>query len=245
MKWKCICSYKGTFFKGWQSQPSKLGVQDHIEHALSSIFNTRIRIIGCSRTDAGVHAKGQCFHFEANWSHTDEKLLRAMHSKLDREIKIESIKKAPHSFHARFSAKLKQYTYTIYLGRPCPLEKDFVWECRNNNLDYEEMIKASQILIGEHNFTAFSAVNSKDKDPNPFKKIQSIKIRKKDKKILITIKGSGFLYKMVRSISGTLYAIGRKKLSTNDLKNILKAKKRSNIISTAPAEGLCLDKIFY
>ena len=102
MRWKCICSYKGTDFGGWQFQPTGNGVQNHLESALSSIFDQPIRIHGCSRTDAGVHAHGQCFHFDGDWSHSTDKLKRALHSLLDKAIRIEKITSVSENFHAVF-----------------------------------------------------------------------------------------------------------------------------------------------
>ena len=245
MRWKCICAYKGTQFEGWQNQPSGGGVQNHIESALTSIFDTSTRIHGCSRTDAGVHAKGQCFHFEANWPHPDKKLVRAMHSILDKDIRIESLQKVSDDFHARFSAVKKAYKYSIYLGRAHPFDKEFVWACRDNPLDLGRMITASKHLVGTHDFTAFGALHTKDNDPNPIKSVESIELKKRGSTITLSITGSGFLYKMVRSIAGTLYAVGRNRLSPEDTLRILESKTRTNEIVTAPASGLSLEKIFY
>ena len=245
MRWKCICSYKGTQFGGWQFQPSGTGVQNHLESALSSIFDQPIRIHGCSRTDAGVHAFGQCFHFDGDWPHSKDKLKRALHSLLDTDIRIETITPVSENFHARFSAIKKSYVYTIYLDRAPPTEEAFVWACRDTPIDFESMLTASQYFIGQHDFTAFSAVHAKDQDPNPIKEIHSLELKQKGPKISIAITGSGFLYKMVRSIVGTLYAVGRNRLSPDDVLNILHSKKRTNKIVTAPASGLSLKKIFY
>ena len=245
MRLKCICSYKGTQFEGWQNQPSGLGVQNHIESALTSIFDTPIRIHGCSRTDSGVHAKGQCFHFDADWTHTQGKLLRAIHSILDKDIRIERIQKVSGRFHARFSAVKKTYKYSICLGRAHPFEQAFVWACRDSLLDFDSMITASKHLVGTHDFTSFGASHMRDNDPNPVKTIEAIELKKKGSKITILITGSGFLYKMVRSISGTLYAVGRNRLSPEATLKLLKSKSRTNEIVTAPASGLSLEKIFY
>ncbi len=245
MRWKCICSYRGTSFAGWQYQASASTVQNHIENSLSRIFDTKIRIHGCSRTDAGVHAIGQCFHFDAKWGHSKEKLIRAIHSILDKNIRIEKIIKVSERFHARFSATKKRYCYTLYLGRAHPHEEPYLWACRETNINLETMIKASQYLVGTHNFRAYSAVHAKDEDPNPIKTIESIDIKKIGKKIRITILGSGFLYKMVRSIVGTLFAVGRGRLDAEAIQIILNSKKRTNKVITAPSSGLCLEKIYY
>ena len=245
MRWKCICSYKGTDFGGWQFQPTGNGVQNHLESALSSIFDQPIRIHGCSRTDAGVHADGQCFHFDGDWPHSTDKLKRALHSLVDKAIRIEKITLVSENFHARFSAIKKSYVYTIYLDRAPPTEEAFVWSCRDTPIDFQSMQMASQHFVGKQDFTAFSAVHAKDKDPDPVKEIHSLELRQHGSKISVTITGSGFLYKMVRSIVGTLYAVGRNRLTSEDVLHILHSKKRTNKIVTAPASGLSLKKIFY
>lgn len=245
MRWKCICSYRGTNFSGWQSQPSGSGVQNHIEAALSSIFDQGIRIHGCSRTDAGVHAEGQCFHFDGDWSHSTDKLIRALHSILDTSIRIERIRSVSDSFHARYSARKKRYCYTLYTGRAHPFDASTVWACRDNPLNFPAMLEASQHFIGTHDFTAFAALPAKDTDPNPVKEIESIVFKQQGARIRIYVTGSGFLYKMVRSIVGTLYAVGRQRLDPNTVHHILHSKKRTNQIVTAPASGLSLQKIYY
>ena len=245
MRWKCICSYRGSNFSGWQSQPSGSGVQNHIEAALSSIFDRGIRIHGCSRTDAGVHAEGQCFHFDGDWSYDSAKLIRALHSILDTSIRIESIRSVSDSFHARYSARKKRYCYTIYTGRAHPFDADTVWACRDNPLDFSSMQEASQHFIGRHDFTAFSATPAKYTDPNPVKKIESIIFKQRGARVRIYVTGSGFLYKMVRSIVGTLYTVGRQRLDASTVLHILHSKKRTNQIVTAPASGLSLQKIYY
>lgn len=245
MRWKCICSYKGSKFEGWQYQPKGNGIQNHIEEALSSILDTSIRIHGCSRTDAGVHASAQCFHFDADWPHTSAKLIRAIHSILDKDIRIESILSVSENFHARYKALRKRYVYTIHLGRAHPFTKELVWARRDTSLDIQAMREACQHFIGTHDFTAFSAVHAKDRDPNPIKSIHELSLKQSGPVIRISITGSGFLYKMVRSISGALYAVGRGYLNEKDILKILKSKKRTNQIVTAPASGLSLEKIYY
>lgn len=245
MRWKCICSYRGTDFSGWQFQPSGTGVQNHIEEALSNIFDQPIRIHGCSRTDAGVHAEGQCFHFDGDWPHSTDKLIRALHSILDKTIRIESIRSTSKNFHARYSARKKRYCYTLYTGRAHPFDEPYVWACRDNPLDFPAMQEASQHFIGLHDFSAFAALPANDTDPNPVKEIESIVFKQQGAHLRIYVTGSGFLYKMVRSIVGTLYAVGRQRLDPQTVRNILHSKKRTNQIVTAPASGLSLQKIYY
>ena len=245
MRWKCICAYDGTDFDGWQRQPGGEAVQNHIEAALTQIFATTIQLQGSGRTDAGVHAKGQCFHFDADWPHAPEKLIRALHSILAKSIRIESIHKVNDDFHARFSVSGKRYIYRYYLGRAAPTDERYVWACRDFPVDLVAMQTAAQILIGTHDFSAYSATHGKDTDPNPVKTVHRLDLKQRGKHLTLTTEGSGFLYKMVRTFAGALYAVGRGRLSPEDIQQILDSKQRTHRIVTAPAQGLCLEKVFY
>lgn len=245
MRWKCICAYDGTDFDGWQRQPHGGGVQNHLESALSRIFDRELRIQGSGRTDAGVHARGQCFHFDGDWAHDPGKLIRALHSILPTTLRIESVQQVPDDFHARFSVTGKRYSYHYYLGRAHPLEARTVWACRSTPLDWEAMLDGAARLTGTHDFTAYSATHGKDSDPNPVKTVHCLKLSRKGKHLRLTAEGSGFLYRMVRSLAGALYWTGRGRLSPDDLSEILESRQRTHRVVTAPAQGLCLDKVFY
>lgn len=245
MRWKCITAYDGTDFDGWQRQPSGQSVQNHIERALSRIFDQSVQIQGSGRTDAGVHARGQCFHFDGAWPHSPEKLGRALHSILDTGIRIESLRSVSDDFHARFSVSGKRYTYRYYLGRANPLEARYLWACRATPIQYEAMREAARRLLGTHDFSAYSATHGKDGDPNPIKTITRLDLKRRGKHITLTTEGSGYLYRMVRSIAGALYWVGRGRLTPDDISRILESRERTHRIVTAPPQGLCLDRVFY
>ena len=245
MRWKCICAYDGTDFDGWQRQPGVKAVQNHLEAALSRIFDQEVLTHGSGRTDAGVHARGQCFHFDAEWAHDPEKLIRALHSILPASIRISSLRQVSENFHARFSVKGKRYIYRIYLGRADPMDQRYVWACRDLPLDLDGMRAAAEVLTGRHDFSAYSASHGKGNDPNPVKTIHRFKLKQVGKHLRIEVEGSGFLYRMVRSLAGALYAVGRGRLSVEEIAEILESKARSHRIVTAPAKGLSLDKVFY
>ena len=245
MRWKCTCSYDGTNFEGWQRQSRGTAVQNSIEEALTQIFDRPIQIQGSGRTDAGVHAHGQCFHFDADWAHPPDKLIRALHSILPSVIRINSMRQVSDKFHARFSAKGKRYLYRYYLGRANPTEDRYVWACRDLTINLEAMKAAAEVLIGEHDFTAYSATHAKDKDPNPIKEVTRLALKQKGKHLRLEAEGSGFLYRMVRSFAGALYAVGRGRLTAVEIAQILESKQRTHRIVTAPAKGLFLDKVFY
>ena len=245
MRWKCICAYDGTDFDGWQRQTGGNAVQNHLEAALSRIMNTRILTHGSGRTDAGVHARGQCFHLDAAWPHDSRKLIRALHSMLPTSLRIHSAHKVSDSFHARHSAQAKRYSYHYYLGRADPLQQRYLWACRSLPLDLAAMQAAAAILTGTHDFTAFGATHGKDNDPNPVKTIHRLDLKQRGRHITLTTEGSGYLYRMVRSFAGGLYSVGRGRLAPGEIQEILDSKVRTHRIVTAPAKGLCLDKVFY
>jgi tRNA pseudouridine38-40 synthase len=245
MRWKCTCAYDGTDFDGWQRQPGGGAVQNHIESALTQVFDFPLQLHGSGRTDAGVHARGQCFHFDAEWLHKPEKLVRALHSILPTSIRIKSVKSVSDDFHARFSVSGKRYLYNYYLGRADPVDDRYVWACRDLPLDLKEMQVAADRLLGTHDFSAYSATHGKENDPNPVKTVSRLQLKQRGKFIRLDAEGSGFLYRMVRSIAGALYAVGRGRLTPDDIAEILESKKRTHRIVTAPAKGLFLDKVFY
>jgi tRNA pseudouridine38-40 synthase len=245
MRWKCTCAYDGTNFDGWQRQPSGGAVQNHIEAALTQIFDRPLQLHGSGRTDAGVHARGQCFHFDAEWLHEPEKLIRALHSILPTSIRIKSVKSVSDDFHARFSVSGKRYLYNYYLGRADPVDDRYLWACRDLPLELEVMQAAADRLLGTHDFSAYSATHGKENDPNPVKTVTRLQLRQRGKFIRLDVEGSGFLYRMVRSIAGALYAVGRGRLTPDDIAEILESKKRTHRIVTAPAKGLFLDRVFY
>jgi tRNA pseudouridine38-40 synthase len=245
MRWKCTCAYDGTDFEGWQRQPNGNAVQNIIELELSRIFAQDVKTHGSGRTDAGVHARGQCFHFDANWKHAPEKLIRALHATLPTTIRIRSLKQVTEDFHARFSVTGKRYIYKFYLGRADPMADRYVWACRDIPLDLEAMNIAAACLVGTHDFTALSASHGKDNDPNPVKTVHRLEIKQRGKDLTLTTEGSGYLYRMVRGFAGALYAVGRGRLTPGEITKILESKQRTHHIVTAPAKGLSLDRVFY
>ncbi|MFP4673867.1 MAG: tRNA pseudouridine(38-40) synthase TruA [Opitutales bacterium] len=245
MRWKCICAYDGTDFEGWQRQPHGKSVQNTIEAALSRILNDETLIYGSGRTDGGVHARGQCFHFDACWPHSPDKLVRALHADLPLSIQIRSARQVSADFHARHSALGKRYIYRYYLGRANPLQVRYLWPCRSVPLDFPAMREAASRLTGTHDFSAFGTGLGQGGDPNPVKTVHRLELRKHGNYITLTTEGSGYLYRMVRGFAGALYSVGRGRLDPDAISAILEARQRTHQIVTAPARGLCLDRVFY
>ncbi len=245
-RFKCVCAYDGTSFKGWQSQVGGNTVQDFIERRLEKILGIKTRIHASGRTDAGVHAYAQVFHFDADWKHSSNDMLKALRVGFPNSIQISSVKKAPEKFHARYSARKKIYEYNIFEGFAPPHIVRFRYSLGRRKPDIKKMRQAAKLLLGEHDFTAFSANKglSNDKE-NPVKTLYSLSVAKSGNEILIRANASGFMYKMMRLICGALLDVGLGKLPPEKLKEILDAKKRVNLFPAAPATGLFLKKVFY
>lgn len=245
MRWKCVISYDGTDFNGWQSQPCGNTIQDFVERRLEVLFRQKVRIHGSGRTDAGVHARGQVFHFDCAWSHGPDKLLRAFHSGLPRGIQITDARPVAEDFHARYSARGKRYIYRLYRGAAPAMDGRFMWSFGNRPLDLDAMQSAASILTGRHDFTGFSAVTGNASEPDPIRTVWKLDIAVRGRRITVRAEGEGFLYKMVRSLVGALTDVGTGRLTPDDIRMILRERKRTALIQTAPALGLCLDHVFY
>lgn len=242
-RWKCICAYDGASFAGWQSQVGGNSVQDTIERRLKEIFGTLIRIHGSGRTDAGVHARGQVFHFDAPWRHGSEKLLAAIRGKLPLSIQIRSVEPVSEEFHARFSAKRKRYVYHIHLGDPDPFTRPYCWPVFGE-LDVEAMQTAAAVLRGSHDFRAFTAVNGPEREDTR-RDLKRLDVVRRGPNVRIIAEADGFMYKMVRSLAGVLVAAGVGKLTGPDVARILAGRQRTPEVQTAPAQGLFLEKVYY
>jgi tRNA pseudouridine38-40 synthase len=243
-RWKCVCAYDGRDFGGWQSQPDGRAVQDAIEHRLRTMFSREMRIHGSGRTDAGVHALGQVFHFDADWRHGAEKLLAAVQSGLPRTIQIRSVRPVSRDFHARISARGKIYFYQLHQGGPAdPFLHPFCWSV-HQRLDVESMRAGAQRLAGRHDFRAFSASNRVEKE-DTVRDLRRLEITGRGARLRITAEGDGFLYKMVRSVVGALLAVGEGKLTPAQVEAILRSGRRTHAVQTAPAQGLFLARVLY
>jgi len=245
-RWKCVCAYDGTDFSGWQSQANGNGVQDYIEKRLAQIFKKPVRIHGSGRTDAGVHAKAQVFHFDAGWPHDTDQLLRAFRCGLPAGIQVRKVSLAPTGFHARYGAIGKQYRYRIHLGRADPFELRWYWSMNDRALDLAAMRKAASYLLGKHDFSAFAAKNGDQvTEEDVVKDLRRLDLVVKGKHLDVVTQASGYLYKMVRTMVGALVETGLGKLTPEQVHDILLSKKRTYLVPTAPAQGLRMERVFY
>ena len=177
-------AYLGTGYHGFQVQQNALTVTQVVQDAIAAVVGSREEIKGCSRTDAGVHAKAQVFHFDAPWAHGVCELSKALLHGLPSGIQISKVQLAPADFHARYSARGKRYAYNIYEGYAPPYEARYFYSLGRRKLDIEKMQRAANVLLGTHDFTAFSANRGHDRD-NPVKTIYKLNVSKRGKKIKI------------------------------------------------------------
>jgi tRNA pseudouridine38-40 synthase len=242
-RWKCVCAYDGTNFNGWQSQPGGRGIQDVIEARLAQILKTPVRIHGSGRTDAGVHARAQVFHFDAVWPHDPAKLATACRIGLPPAIQIRTIKAVAPEFHARFDATGKRYDYFLHLGDADPFTRPYCWVLFKP-LDLAAMRAAAAALQGRHDFRAFSALNGSARD-DTVRTLRRLEVVARGRRIRIIAEADGFLYKMVRTLVGALVAVGEGKLTLAGLCAFLPAEARTATLQTAPPQGLFLTRVDY
>ena len=242
-RWRCVCAYDGGPFAGWQSQAGGQAVQDVLEERLARIFHVPVRIHGSGRTDAGVHARAQVFHFDAAWNHGPEKLLAALRHRMPAAIQIKSVRAVRADFHARFDAKGKRYTYHIHLGDAEPFERPYCWPFFRP-LDLPAMERVAAVLRGRHDFRAFTALNGPERD-DTVRDLRRLDLVKRGSRLRVIAEADGFLYKMVRSLVGTLVSAGEGKLTPLQVEEMLRARTRTAAILTAPPQGLFLDRVFY
>lgn len=243
-RWCAHCAYDGTPFHGWQSQIGGHTVQDFIEARLAEILHRPIRIHGSGRTDAGVHARDQVFHFDADWPHGPLALLRALRSGLPAEIQIFSLSPTEDSFHARYSTLWKRYTYSFYEGFPSPFQWRYVHSLGERRLSLGLLGPFRSTLIGLHDFSTFGA-SRPDRQENPVKQLRRLEFIREDPRVEMIIESSGYLYKMARRIAGAAMEIALGQLSAEEVLNAFFRQEKMEKIPTAPAKGLFLEYVAY
>ena len=242
MRVKIVAEYDGSNYSGWQRQLNSNSVQQTIEECLYLLTRKTIVVHGAGRTDAGVHAIGQVFHFDDD-TIPAEKYAGALNSKLPYDIRAISSEAVDDEFHSRFDAKGKRYQYKILnQKRPIVIQRNYAWRVYKH-LDVEKMTIASKELLGEHDFTSFMAARSFVN--SPVREIYSLNIAKEDSEIIIDVYGNGFLRSMVRIIAGTLVEMGTGQIDYRKMKDIIDAKNRLSAGITAPAGGLYLMEVYY
>ena len=238
-----VCSYKGTNYYGWQKQVGFVSVQSTIEEVLSKVYDSPINITGSGRTDAGVHAFRQYFHFDTEKEKDLKQLAYALNKMLPEDIKILSFEVVDDDFHSRYSAKRKIYEYRILLKNKDPFNNDKAY-IYPMDLDVELLKEALNRFIGEHCYQDFT---SKEEDENGFvRTIYSIDVKQDSDLIKIIFKGNGFMRYQIRNMIGAAINVANKKESLDFIDYHLKDGKPREIISyKAPANGLYLVDVLY
>lgn len=240
---KLTIEYDGTKYSGFQKQKNSITIQQKLEESIEQIVKEKIEVIGSSRTDAGVHARGFVANFVTESSIPNARFKDAINSKLPKDIVILNSEEVEACFHSRYSSVSKEYSYTI-LNRtqPSAIERNFVYHYKKE-LDYEAMQLACTYFIGQHDFSAFKSTGSSAK--TSVRKIKKAFLQKDQEKLIFFIEGDGFLYNMVRIMVGTLIDVGINKVKPYEILDIIKSKDRSRAGKTVPASGLCLEVVYY
>lgn len=243
MRWKCVCAYDGGAFSGWQIQAGSSSIQQVIEDALAEVFKTRVVAHGSGRTDAGVHALEQVFHFDFHWPHGSERLIKALYTKLPKAIRILSATEVGDDFHARFAAVSKRYQYRLFLGQADPFRWPYCWSVPDR-LDLNRIERALRLMVGTHDFAAFAA-NRRVEYETTERTVTGARLSADGDYVYLTFEADGFMYKMVRSFAGTLVNVGQRRIEPEEIARLLETRERTAMVQVAPARGLYLAKVFY
>lgn len=242
--YKMILSYDGTRFYGWEHQPTTdMTIQGKMESVLSLMVQSEVEVIGCGRTDAGVHAQNMVCnaHFDTQMN-TDE-IRDYLNRYLPDDICVKEVRIASDRFHSRYNAIGKTYCYTCYIGDVKPVfNRKYVYVL-DQKPDIQEMKKAAEYLIGTHDFASFCS-NPRMKK-STVRKVDRIEIQKRGDLLTLTYHGSGFLQHMVRILTGTLLEVGYGKRTSESISELIDAKDRKLAGFTAPAKGLCMMQVDY
>jgi tRNA pseudouridine38-40 synthase len=256
-RYKLTIAYRGTKYHGWQHQaPNPLTwkgewppegegiptVQEALTRAIGGVVNHPVTLVGSSRTDAGVHAKGQVAHFDTDQVQIPhEGLRRAVNARLPEDILIRAIEPVPETFHAIRSTTSKRYQYLVWTGRDRPVfSADLSWH-RWQQIDVAAMATAAAALVGEHDFASFAKPGHERK--TTVRTILGCDVSQRGPRLVVGIEGTGFLWNMVRIIVGTLVEVGLGRYAAADVARILEARDRRAAGGTAPAHGLYLQWI--
>lgn len=240
---KLTIEYDGSDFNGWQKQPNKLNIQGEIEKAICNITKEQVELIGSGRTDAGVHALAQVANFKTSSNISIDKIPLAINSQLKNSIIIKDAQEVEERFHSRYNAKRKTYRYIINNSKcGTALYRNFEY-CFPMKLDVEKMKKAAKYFEGEHDFKGFKSSGTSGK--NSVRTIYKAIVKQDGERIIIELTGNGFLYNMVRIISGTLLEVGIGKIKLEEIPEIIESKNRQRAGKTLPPHGLYLVKVNY
>lgn len=242
--YKMILAYDGTRFYGWEHQPTtEMTIQGKMESVLSLMVNKEVEVIGCGRTDAGVHARNMVCNAHMDTDMSVEEIRDYLNRYLPDDICVKEVRIASDRFHSRYNAIGKTYCYTCYVGDVKPVfDRKYVYALEEKP-NVEEMKKAAELLVGNHDFASFCS-NPRMKK-STVRNVDKIEIVQKGDMLKLTFHGSGFLQHMVRILTGTLLEVGFGKRTAESMTALIEAKDRKQAGFTAPAKGLCMMQVDY
>lgn len=240
---KLTIAYDGTAYHGWQRQSNSLAVQQVFEDAIFSLTGQRVTVQGCSRTDAGVHAKEYVLNFFLESSITCRGLQFGLNSRLPDDIGVQKCEMCDENFHARYCCKGKEYIYLIHNSQiKNPFYKNTAYRSWYP-IDVQKLNSSAQDFIGVHDFKAMCS--SECTKENTVRKIYDFNVKRDGELVIFTVSGNGFLYNMVRIMVGTLLFINEGKIGERDIPQILNSLDRTKAGKTVPPQGLYLNKVYY
>ena len=246
-KYRLLIAYDGTNYSGWQTQPQSMSIQQKLEEAIAVLTKEPVRVIGSGRTDAGVHAHNQVAHFQSTHKIDTFKALVSINGLLPYDIRVKEITLAESDFHACHSATGKIYHYHCCLGQFQDPSRRFYSYHVKKKIDLSLLKKGAAVLVGTHNFLSFA--NSGEKGSasrNPVRTIRRLDVvQEGDEQIRLEFEGDGFLYKMVRNMTGILLDVASEARPLTDIKKGLRSQDRREASMAAPPQGLFLVKVYY
>lgn len=235
--------YDGSRFHGWQTQPRQRTVQQVLSDALAEVVGHKVNLIGCSRTDTGVHALEHVSHFATTGTIPAERIPFALISRLPPDLTVHEAIDVGTDFHARYGTISKTYRYLIHLARiPSALSAGRA-AFLSTSLDLDAMMEAARQLVGEHDYATF--MDSGSDKLKTVRRLDSFSVQQKDNLIILEVRGNGFLYHMVRILAGTLIAVGQGRMEPSSMSELIKNKNRLKAGKTMPACGLYLTQVDY
>jgi tRNA pseudouridine38-40 synthase len=243
MRFRLTISYRGTRYAGWQRQDNALSVQQVVEEAISKLVDHPVRVSGASRTDAGVHARGQVAHLDLERPLPPRALAHGVNPHLPEDVRVLAADEVEEGFHARKSALGKEYRYRLSRAEVIsPLDSLFVVQV-SPRIDLGRMERAAAFLPGRHDFSAFALAGGSH--GQPFRQIQAATWMEQGEEIIFSVTGDGFLRGMVRALVGTLIEVGIGRRDPETVSDLLQGRPRSDAGPTAPAHGLVLERVIY
>lgn len=240
---KVTIAYNGTAYHGWQRQNNAIAVQEVFEKALYILTGQNIVVQGCSRTDAGVHAREYVLSFAVDSPINCRGIVFGLNPKLPDDISVLDCETAPDNFHARYMCKGKEYEYIVHNSEiKNPFYKDTAYRSWFP-IDAQKLDRAAKDFVGTHDFKAFCSTDCEKE--NTVRTIHYFNVRREGELIIFNVSGDGFLYNMVRIMVGTLLFINEGKIGENDIPGILASRDRTKAGKTVPPQGLYLNKVYY